>query len=159
MEAIEIFEIIGSFCAVLSLIFVSYIWIFRLGRLIERVDMMWKTHEKLEGMITKFDILWEDYRINSIFAVADKHFTQRQSLYRITEEGKKKLDVNVKSAIEQFADKEKNKLRNKSEREIIDAFIVSNEYKEIKDIALKSSDITLVFGLIFAYTIEKIKMD
>jgi len=157
-EIIEIFEVIGSICAILSVIILTYIWVYKLGRIIERVDMTWTSHQKLEGIVPKIEVMWDNYKVSSIFAAVRQELTQKHSLYEITEKGKKLLDDKVKILINDFANNNK-KLKDKLDKEIVDKFILSSEFKDIKKLIIDNNDTDTkaFFGLVFAYTIEKIK--
>lgn len=145
--AIEVFEVIGAICAILTLIFFTYVWVFKLG-----------------GLVTKVDTMWDIYVVEALSAAIRMQFTQRRSLYKITDEGKKILDKEVVELISDFA-KSNKKLKNESDEKILDKFVVSKEFKEIKGLMfandnLKSDkDLRAFLGLVFAYTIEKIKRE
>ena len=145
--AVEVFEVIGAICAIITLIFFTYIWIYKLG-----------------GLVTKIDTMWDIYVVGSLSSAVNMQFTQRRSLYRITDEGKKILDEEIMGLISAFA-KSNKKLKNESDERISDKFITSKEFRKIKELIFaddnlrNDNDLKAFLGLVFAYTIEKIKRE
>ncbi len=145
--AVEVFEVIGAICAIITLLLVSYVWIYKLG-----------------GLVTKVDTIWKIYVMDSLSEAVRLQYTKRRSLYKITEEGKKILDEKIVCLISDFA-KANKKFKEESDEYILDKFISSNEFKEIKGLIFTNGNVKSAidfrgfWGLVFAYVIEKIKRE
>lgn len=144
MEAIEFFEVIGIICAVLALLITTYAWVFKLG-----------------GLVTKVNLMWYIYVVEILSEARKNKLVQRGSSYKITNNGSAILGNEIREVISNFA-KSNKKLKDKSETKIFNEFIQSREYRKIGDLIIKSVetkniDAKAFFGLVLAYTVEQIK--